>query len=197
VRLALVAVGSAIVGSAAVLLSVAPPPPPTPAPRAVVTGGEPRVRTLPPGVPASATLPGSGPSVCPPRRAAPLDVEAWRKLTLSSPPPASTWDRASVLSLAFPKHEQIARALELPDPAPRELAALLLNLATDRIVGCRPLARGEGTVTDVLDALDRLVATLETGEPVSHSDLEVATAAARELNEGRGEVPVRGPGPER
>jgi hypothetical protein len=195
VRLALVAVGSAILGSVAVLLGVAPPPP-HPPPRALVLGGEPRVRTLPPGVPASARLPGSSPSVCPPRRAAPLDVEEWRKMASSSPPPASTWDRASVLSLALPNHERIARALELPDPAPRELAALLLNLATDRIVGCRPLPRGEGTATDVLDALDRLVATLETGEPVSHADLAVATAAARELNEGRGETPARGTKPE-
>lgn len=188
-RVAAVAVGSAILGSSVVLFSLTPAPSPAAEEpvAAVVVGGEPRVQALPKGVPVTvaAPVPEDRPSVCPPCRGTPLDAAEWRdRLSTALAPPAATWDRASVLSLAFPEHQGIAQALEQTEPAKRELAALLLNVASERIVGCSGLPSGKGTVTDVLDALDRMVATVEAGERVAHADLEVATAAARALNEG-------------
>lgn len=188
-RLAAVAVGSAILGSSVVLFSLTPSPSPVAEERvtAEVLGGEPRIQALPKGVPVTVArpVPENRPSVCPPCRGTPLDAAEWRdRMSTALAPPAATWDRASVLSLAFPEHERIAGALEQADPAGRELAALLLNVASERIVGCSRLPTGSGTATDVLDALDRLVATVEAGEQVAHADLAVATAAARALNEG-------------
>jgi hypothetical protein len=195
VRLAAVAVGSAILGSSVVLFSLSPRAEPLAPPAAQVTGGEPEVKAVPPEAPVAAAsqTPGSHPSVCPPCRGSPLDATEWRtRLATPQAPPAATWDRASVLSLAFPEHQEIAQALAQPDPASRELAALLLNVASERIVGCSKLPAGEGTASDVLDALDRLVATVEAGEQVSYADLTVATAAAKALNEGQGNPPACG-----
>lgn len=169
-RLAALAVGAAVAGTASVLLSLAPHAPAGQSQPTVV-----------------ASAPGAADSPCPPCVRGPLGPIGWLQAS-SAPETGSSLNRAAALSLAMGEPQVVQLALEAEDPALRELAALLLNVASGRVAGCTPLGDG-GHVAAVLDRLDRLLARVRAGEPVPAAELSAAATAAAVLNRGEGLPP--------
>jgi len=172
-RFAAMAVGAAVIGAAGVLLSVAPAPPPAPGP--VVAPAE------------AAGAGGIRAASCPPCDRGPMGPIGWLQAIARSDQ-GEALDRAAALSLAADRPEIVRGALEAEDHALRELAALLLNVASGRVAGCTPLDDG-GHVAVVLDRLDRLLAAVRQGEAVAADELAAAAAAARIVNRGEGLPP--------
>ena len=173
-RVAVTAVAAAVVGSAAVLLSLAPDVPASAAPR------EQAVQAAAGGsgvVPAAATQ-------CPPCTQGPMGPIGW-KHAIAGAGADEPLGRAAALSLAMGEPQVVLMALDAEDPALRELAALLLNVASGRVAGCTALSDG-GHVAAVLDQLDQLVARVRDGEPVPASQLSDAATAAAVVNRGEG-----------
>ena len=172
-RVAVTAVAAAVVGSAVVLLSFAPDVPSAP-PREeateVASGGT-TVR------PATATQ-------CPPCTQGPMGPIGW-KHAIAGAGATEPLGKAAALSLAMGDPKVVRMALEADDPALRELAALLLNVASGRVAGCTELREG-GHVAQVLDQLDRLVARVRDGDPVPAVQLSDAATAAAVVNRGEG-----------
>ena len=164
-REAAVVVGAAIVGVSVVLLSYAP------------------ARPSEPPDPAALFRPVAADDGCP-CGIGPLEPSQWE----SSLAPAYL-EGASALSLALADAPTLTKALRADDPAERELAALLLNVASGRVAGCTRIADGSGRVAAVLDRLDRLVAAVREGRKVVAADLATAAAAAESLNRGEGLPP--------
>lgn len=173
-RVAVTAVAAALVGSAAVLLSLAPDVPAAPAPREdpvhLATGGS-DVR------PAAATQ-------CPPCAQGPMGPIGWKHAVAGSDA-QDPLGRAAALSLAMGEPQVVQMALDADDTALRELAALLLNVASGRVSGCTEL-HGGGHVAAVLDRLDQLVARVRDGDEVPAQDLAEAASAAAVVNRGEG-----------
>jgi hypothetical protein len=154
-------------GTASVLLSLAPHAPTGPS-QPMIAAAAPRVAESP----------------CPPCERGPLGPIGWLHAA-SAQETGSSLVRAAALSLAMGEPQVVQLALEADDPALRELAALLLNVASGRVAGCTPLGDG-GHVAAVLDRLDRLLAQVRAGEPVPAADLSAAASAAAVLNRGEG-----------
>lgn len=172
-RVALVAVASAIAGASAVLLAVPPVLPPGPTAEAAAD----------PVWEAS----GAEGSLCPPCDAGPLGPIGWIQV-VGAPGGDESLERAAAVSLAIREPEQVERALFADEPALRELAALLLNVGSGRVAACTPLGKGR-KVAAVLDKLDRLVARILEQQPVEAEELAAAVDAAAVLNRGEGLPP--------
>jgi len=166
-RLAAMAVAAAAVGTIAVLLSLSP----------AGSGAAPVVARVAPS-----TKRMAGQATCPPCDKGPMGPIGWLQVAAHD---AAALERAAALSLAMGEPQIVQHALEAEDPALRELAALLLNVASGRVAGCTPLREG-GHVAAVLDRLDRLLARVRSGESVPGAELAAAADAAAVLNRGEG-----------
>ncbi len=164
-RVAVTAVAAAVVGTGIVLLSTVPAAPAADARSAVQ-----------PVVAVSAQ--------CPPCNQGPMGPIAWQQ-AIARPDGADPLARAAALSLAMGEPRVVEHALTAEDPALRELAALLLNVASGRVAGCTELTQG-GHVAAVLDTLDQLVAKVRDGEPIPAEALAGAAGAAAVINRGEG-----------
>ncbi|WP_373046108.1 hypothetical protein [Vulgatibacter sp.] len=167
-RIAAMAVGAAAVGSLGVLLSLAPAAP-------AATAG---------AAAAPATSVQALDSTCPPCTKGPMGPIGWMQ-AVATPDGSEPLVRAAALSLSMGEPLVVEQALQAEDPALRELAALLLNVASGRVAGCTPVVEG-GHVAAVLDHLDRLLAQVRAGESVAAGEVATAAAAAAVLNRGEG-----------
>jgi hypothetical protein len=166
-RVAVTAVAAAVVGTGTVLLSITPPAPAAEA--RLAAAREPALAVA---------------AQCPPCKQGPMGPIAWQQ-AIARPDAAEPLLRASTLSLSMGEPRVVQMALQAEDPALRELAALLLNVASGRVAGCTELTAG-GHVAAVLDALDQLVARVRDGEEVPAADLAAAASAAAVVNRGEG-----------
>lgn len=177
-RIAAAAVGSALVGTLVVLLSLPSRPGQVAQPTVGTARGAGEGALLPVAIRGTSSAMTGGCPCTPP----PLDPAAWQ-LALSEAD-QETVGRALAMSLALRELETLAQALSGEAGPPRELAALLLNVASGRISTCVRLEPAGVTALAVVDALDRLLADEQAGREVPGPDLELVARAARALNQG-------------
>jgi hypothetical protein len=173
VRIAWITVGSALIGTTAVLASMGSTAAPAPAPM------KPEISVVLPEVHALPVASEAG--GCPPCQGAPLDAQAWQ-VQLTTLDGAVALERAAALSVTLPDARSLTAALDGDDPVLRSLAALLLNVGSRRVPSCQ--AVGRTSVLHVLDRLDRLARVSREGGGAPAEALAVASAQADLVSRG-------------